>query len=51
MNVAVHSVNSSILLWVSDWLAVVNLGTTELIERLQIVKASNVHLNTCLHFI
>jgi hypothetical protein len=51
INVAVHSANSCILLWVADWLAVINLGTTELIERLQIVKASNVHLTTCLHFI
>jgi hypothetical protein len=48
---SVHSANSCILLWVADWLAVINLGTTELIERLQIVKASNVHLTTCLHFI
>jgi hypothetical protein len=39
INVAVHSANSCILLWVADWLAVINLGTTELIERLQIVKA------------
>jgi hypothetical protein len=47
INVAVHSANSCILLWVADWLAVINLGTTELIERLQIVKDSNARYFSC----